>query len=237
MRCLSKPTDYVTDRAGVLKFQEMIALDGRLAQFERETSDQVLVYIDRDLPPDMTIEDFSKAAMRQWQIGQTGKDNGVVLFVFTNARQMRLQVGAGLQSSLTDAKAHEILGSVMKPRLQNGDFAGAVNDGAAAVLNTIRGEPFRGTGKTVAQRSATVRRSRVSTPVIMVLAAIGAIGLWIVERFFGIGFGRRRRYDYYDDQMTDTSSSSSSADSSSSSSSSFEGGGASGDSSGTSDSW
>src|SRR5712691_13065050 len=48
----------------------------------------------------------------------------------------------------------------------------------------------------------------------------GAIGLWIVERFFGIGFGRRRRYDYYDDQTTDTSSSSSSADSSSSSSSS-----------------
>ena len=119
---------------------------------------------------------------------------------------MRLQVGAGLQHSLDDAKQHEILGTVMKPRLQNGDFAGAVNDGSVAILRAIRGEPFSGSGMTVAQRSAAPARVCISGPVYWVLAIIIAVILWIVERVLGIAW-RRRYNNYYDDNQTFSSSS------------------------------
>src|SRR5438876_10225388 len=69
-----KPDHYVTDRAGVLVNAE--ALNEKLANFERQTSDQILVYVDDHLPADTTIEEMGSEAMRQWRVGQKGKDNG-----------------------------------------------------------------------------------------------------------------------------------------------------------------
>ena len=63
-----KPDHYVTDRAGVLK--NATALNEKLANFERQTSDQILVYTDQHLPPDTTIEEMGSEAMRQWGVGQ-----------------------------------------------------------------------------------------------------------------------------------------------------------------------
>src|SRR5206468_529126 len=99
----AKPSRYVTDHAGVLGEARANALNEKLAQFERHTSNQVLVYIERDLPPDTTIEEMGAEAIRKWGVGQKGKDNGAILFVFTQAKKMRVEVGYGLESTLTDA--------------------------------------------------------------------------------------------------------------------------------------
>src|SRR5437588_7015527 len=95
-----KPAQYVTDRAGVIRNAD--ALNEKLANFERQTSDQILVYTDQHLPPDTTIEEMGAEAMRSWGVGQKGKDNGAILFVFTGDRKMRIEVGYGLEGSLTD---------------------------------------------------------------------------------------------------------------------------------------
>jgi uncharacterized membrane protein YgcG len=111
------------------------------------------------------------------------------------------------------------------PRLQNGDFARAVNDG---------------TGQTVAQK-ASGARTPISKPVIWILTIVAAVVLWVVERALGIGPWRRRPYGYYDDRYNDDryndDATTSTPSDSSSSSSEFEGGGADLGSSGTSDSW
>src|SRR5713101_10022042 len=62
-----KPIRHVTDRAGLLK--DVNALDAKLAQFERQTSDQILVYVDRRLPPNTTMEEMGSQAMRKWGVG------------------------------------------------------------------------------------------------------------------------------------------------------------------------
>src|ERR1700730_7703696 len=111
-----KPDRYVTDRVGVLK--DANALNEKLAQFERDTSDQVLVYIDQRLPPDTTIEEMGSEAMKQWGVGQRGKDNGAILFVFIADRKMRIEVGYGLEGSLTDAKSKQIIETVLKPEFK-----------------------------------------------------------------------------------------------------------------------
>src|ERR1700694_779276 len=113
-----KPANYVTDNAHVLDAARAAALNEKLAQFERDTSNQILVYVDSKLPPGSTIEQMGSEAMHQWGVGQKGKDNGAVLFLFADDRKMRIEVGYGLEAALTDAKSREITSTIIKPRVK-----------------------------------------------------------------------------------------------------------------------
>src|SRR5262249_6681441 len=149
-----KPDRYVTDHAGVVRNPD--ALNEKLSKFERQTSDQILVYVDQHLPPETTIEEMGSEAIRKWGVGQKGKDNGAILFVFTGDRKMRIEVGYGLEGSLTDAKSKEITSTVIKPDFQRGDFDAGINHGVDAILATIKGEPYKGSGRTAAQQGITL---------------------------------------------------------------------------------
>jgi len=175
-----KPDHYVTDRAGVLKNAH--ALNERLADFERTTSDQILVYVDQHLPQDTTIEEMGSEAMRQWGVGQKGKDNGAILFVFIGDRKMRIEVGYGLEASLTDSKSKWITSAVIKPAFQRGDYDRGINDGVDAMLATVRGEPYKGIGKTVAQSS---RQAAAAGP----LSCFLLVALWLLLVTAGTGAG------------------------------------------------
>ena len=165
-----KPSRYVTDNAGVLGAARADALNAELAQFERDTSDQVIVYIDRDLPPDTTIEEMGAEAIRAWGVGQKGKDNGAILFVFTGPKQTRIEVGYGLEPTLTDAKSKRIVSTVIAPRARQGDLAGGIEGGAEAMLSVIRGGELTGTGKTHVEASVRAIWSRFA--VVIVAAAL-----------------------------------------------------------------
>ena len=91
-----KPQRYVTDRAGIFGSGRAEALNARLEQFERDTSDQLLVWADRKIPEGFTLEDFTVRAAQKWGPGQKKIDNAVVLFVFTEDRKLRIEVGYGL---------------------------------------------------------------------------------------------------------------------------------------------
>jgi uncharacterized protein len=246
-----KPPTYVTDKTGVLDTARVHALNEKLAQFERDTSNQVLVYVDRDLPADSTIEQFANNAMHQWGVGQKGKDNGAVLFLFTGDRKMRIEVGYGLESVLTDAKARDITSTIIKPRLKAADYDGAVEQGADAMLAVIRGEGLKGTGRTAHE----AKGNNAKALPLWFFALFGVIGVFIIviltmrRRTPGI-----RTYDptpkpirdssswawMSSSSSSDSSSSSSSdsfSDSSSSSDSGFDGGGGDSGGGGASDSW
>ena len=83
------------------------------------------------------------ATANRWGVGQKGKNNGVVFFVFMNDKKMRLEVGLGLEKVLTNAKAQAILDDVVTPRFRKGDFAGGIEDGVDAVIATLRTPPAR----------------------------------------------------------------------------------------------
>jgi uncharacterized protein len=150
-RVPARPTRYATDLAGVTDAARLSALNEQLAAFERQTSNQVLVYVDRKLPAAMTIEEFASEAFKAWGVGQKDKDNGVVLFVFVDDRKMRIEVGYGLEGAITDARAGLIVDSVLAPRFRQRDFTGGIEAAAQEVMSAARGEPFRGTGRTVAE--------------------------------------------------------------------------------------
>jgi uncharacterized protein len=240
----AKPARYVTDNAGVLDAARAKALNEKLAQFERETSDQVLVYVDRDLPAETTIEDLGSQAIHQWGVGQKGKDNGAILFLFTDARKMRIEVGYGLEEKLTDAKAKRITSTVIKPLLQQKDPTGAVEAGAVAMMDTIRGLPFQGAGHTVAETHTTELSDGCGIALILgiLFGVIGIVVFAIVAKakgwLKGSGGSKSWGRSYSSDTgWTSSSSSDSSSSDSSDSSSDFSGGGGDGGGGGASDSW
>jgi hypothetical protein len=104
-----KPDHYVTDGAGVLDATRAAALNEKLAAFERQSSDQILVYVGRSIPNDTTLEEYVNLAFREWGIGQKGKNNGAALFLFIDDRKMRIEVGYGLEGALTDARSSRII--------------------------------------------------------------------------------------------------------------------------------
>src|SRR5262245_30127583 len=146
-----KPSRYVTDQAGVIPAARLSALNEKLAAFERETSNQVLVYVDRRLPADTTIEEVANEAVRTWGVGQKGRSNGALFFVFVDDHAMRLEVGYGLEGAIPDARAKQITSDVVKPFFKKGDYAGGVEAGVDAILRAARGEGYAGRGRTVAE--------------------------------------------------------------------------------------
>jgi uncharacterized protein len=141
-----RPTQYATDRAQVFPSARLAALNEKLATFERVTSNQVLVYVDRSLPPGTSLDEMGATAIREWGVGQKGNSNGVILFVFTGDRALRLEVGYGLEGVLPDARARQITSDVVKPFFKKGDYAGGIEAGVEAVLAAVRGEGARERG-------------------------------------------------------------------------------------------
>ncbi|HEV8269311.1 MAG TPA: TPM domain-containing protein [Thermoanaerobaculia bacterium] len=245
---LPKPASYVTDLAGVFDPARASALNERLAAFERDTSNQIVVYVDRKVPETTTLEELANKSFHAWGVGQKGKSNGAVLFVFVDDKKMRIEVGYGLEGAIPDAIAHRITNEVIKPSFKAGDYATGVEAGADALIAAAKGEPFKGTGKTAAESGRNVH------------VLPGWIGLIVLVLFLGIpaalivlAIKMRQRTTtvrpsgwssagsgWSSSSSSDggwSSSSSSSSDSSSSSSSDFSGGGGDSGGGGSSDSW
>src|SRR5215212_4654029 len=130
------PERYVTDRANVLDDTRELALNERLAEYQRTTSNQIIVYVDRRVPQGTTLEEMGAEAIRTWKVGQTKKDNGAILFLFIDDRQSRIEAGYGLEGVLTKARSKRILVEMRQP-LRAGDYTGAAELGAEQIINTI----------------------------------------------------------------------------------------------------
>jgi uncharacterized protein len=134
------PARWVDDRAGVLSPGAAAAVDQKLERFEREQGSQVLVAILPRLPEDEALEDWTQRVAESWRVGRARQDDGVVLFVFVEDRQLRLEVGYGLEGTLTDLESKRILDGVLVPRLRQGDWDGGIAAATDAILEAIRGE-------------------------------------------------------------------------------------------------
>src|SRR5438094_9788118 len=110
-----KPDRYFNDYAGVVSKEAAQRFNEQLAQFERETSDQVVVAIWQTMPSQSSIEDFTQRTFQGWTVGQKGRNNGVVLFVFVRDRRMRIQPGYGLEGALPDITCDQIIRDGIAP--------------------------------------------------------------------------------------------------------------------------
>src|SRR5437762_13237258 len=143
-----KPDRYFNDYAGVVSKEAAYRFNEQLAQFERETSDQVVVAVFPKMQSDSDIADYTQRVAQAWGVGQKERRNGVVLFVFVQDRKMFIQVGYGLEGALPDITAFDITEYRIKPHFKSGDYEGGLAAGIDSIFQAIRGE-YKGPGKTV----------------------------------------------------------------------------------------
>lgn len=137
----AKPGQYCTDLAGVLTEPQRVAVNEQLAQLDRDTGAELLVYIDRSLNG-KPVEDFGREAFRSWGVGKKDKNNGMVFFLFTADRKMRVEVGYGLEGAVPDSVAKQILAQGVAPKLKKGaeDWNGGVVEAVNQLSAKIRKE-------------------------------------------------------------------------------------------------
>lgn len=147
-----KPDRYFNDYAQVVPSATAQQLNDQLAQFERDTSSQVVVAVFPKMQSDSSVEDYAQRIAQSWGVGQKDRRNGVVLLVFVNDRKISIQVGYGLEGALPDAIAYDIRTNQITPRFRQGDYAGGLTAGVNSIEQAIRGE-YKGSGQTVAERN------------------------------------------------------------------------------------
>jgi len=131
-------TGRVVDEAGILSPQTKKILTEKLKNFEQNTSNQIVVVTLKSLHG-LSIEEYGYKLGRKWGIGQKGKNNGVLLIVAPKERKVRIEVGYGLEGTLTDANAFLIINDIILPYFKKGDFDTGVIKGVDAIIDTLKG--------------------------------------------------------------------------------------------------
>ena len=131
-------TGRVVDDAGILDASTQSQLTEMLAAHERATGEQVVVVTLASLQG-FSIEDFGYQLGRYWGIGQKGANNGVLLIVAPNERKVRIEVGYGLEGTLTDATSRTIIENDILPSFKRGDSNAGVLAGTSSILKVLSG--------------------------------------------------------------------------------------------------
>jgi uncharacterized protein len=129
----------VIDQTGTLSGDDIARLAVKLKDLENRKGSQIAILIVPTTAPE-TIEQYSIRVAEAWKIGRKKIDDGALLVVAKDDHHLRIEVGYGLEGSLTDATAHRIIDEVITPKFRAGDFAGGISDGIDRMIKVIEGE-------------------------------------------------------------------------------------------------
>jgi len=190
----SKVRAYVTDEAAVLSSSEISSLETKLADFEKETSNQVVVYIVSSLNGE-SLEETSFEIAEKNGIGQKGKNNGVLLFIAINDRKLRIEVGYGLEGALPDALSNQIIRKEITPSFKQGNYYAGINAGVDAIIKATKGEYVQEKKTSEDNKSIGIGFCGLPILVIVIFFFFGIFFIIsIIRRLFGwTGIGGSNR--------------------------------------------
>ncbi len=128
----------VTDLAGLLTPEQITALDTKLKDLEQTDSTQIAILIIPSLEGE-PLEDYSIRVATAWRLGQKGRDNGALLIVAMKERKVRIEVGYGLEPTLTDALSRRIIQDELVPHFREHDYFGGIDAAVTAMIKVVRG--------------------------------------------------------------------------------------------------
>lgn len=132
-------TGRVVDLTGTLTSGEIASLTRKLEDFEDRKGSQIAVLMVPTTQPE-TIEQFSIRVADAWKVGRKNIDDGAILVIAKNDRHVRIEVGYGLEGTLTDATTRRIIDEDITPKFTNGDFYGGISAGLDHMMRVIDGE-------------------------------------------------------------------------------------------------
>ena len=170
-------TGRVVDEAGLLSPSDRATLTATLADLEAKTTNQLVVVTLKSLQG-TAIEDYGYQLGRNWRIGQKDKDSGVLLIVVPTERKVRIEVGYGLEGTLTDAATKLIIENAILPAFRTGDFTGGIKNGVDQIVQLLRGDA--GNAPPTTARTAISASADGNMPVwLVIVLGVGGVGLLI----------------------------------------------------------
>jgi uncharacterized protein len=178
-------TGRVVDSANLLNANMRADIERKLADLESKTGTQLVVVTLNSLQG-YEIEDFGYRLGRAWGIGQKGKNNGAILIVAPKEHGVRIEVGYGLEGTLTDAISRLIIENGILPRFRANDFAGGIQRGVDDLIQVLSGDAQD------FQRRAVARDRGAASPQDLqgLLWIVFIVGLWL---FLAFRSSRNRR--------------------------------------------
>jgi uncharacterized protein len=128
----------VNDTAGLLHASTVSELEALLRAHEDSTSNQIVVLTVPSLDGE-AIEEFSMRVVETWKLGRSDRDNGILLLVARDERNVRIEVGNGLEGDLPDITCGKIIRHEIVPRFRDGDFDGGIRAGVRSIIAAIGG--------------------------------------------------------------------------------------------------
>ena len=129
-------TGRVVDQANIIQPDTRVALEQKLADLEDKSGIQLVVATVMSLEG-QEIEPYANELFRKWALGEKKKNNGVLLVVAPNERRVRIEVGYGLEGTLTDALSKVIISNAMTPRFKAGNFSEGISRGVDDIITVL----------------------------------------------------------------------------------------------------
>ena len=129
-------TGRVVDQANIIEPDTGVALEQKLADLEDKSGIQLVVATVMSLEG-QEIEPYANELFRKWALGEKKKNNGVLLLVAPNERRVRIEVGYGLEGTLTDALSKVIISNAMTPRFKAGNFSEGISRGVDDIITVL----------------------------------------------------------------------------------------------------
>lgn len=148
-------TGPVVDSANLLSADAQDAISRKLRAYDQSSGNQLVVVTVPNLDG-YPIEQWGYQLGRQWGIGEKGKNTGVLLIVDRDERKLRIEVGYGLEGTLTDAESDDIIRNVILPPFKQGDYAQGIDAGVDAILAVLGGAQQEAQHQTRRDHSSTL---------------------------------------------------------------------------------
>jgi len=132
-------TGRVVDQANIMTAQSRTELETKLKELEDKSSIQLVVATVKSLQGG-DVETYANGLFRSWKLGEAKKNNGVLLLIAPAEHKVRIEVGYGLEGTLTDALSSVIISSAIIPRFKTGDFSGGIERGVDGIVSVLSGD-------------------------------------------------------------------------------------------------
>jgi uncharacterized protein len=167
-------TGRVVDRANIIPTETRRAIEQKLVDLEAKSGIQLVVATVISLEG-QEIEPYANALFRSWKLGDKTKNNGVLLLVAPNERRVRIEVGYGLEGTLTDALAKVVVANAITPRFKTGDFGGGISRGVDDIITVLTTDASEWQQRPALRLDNQQTSDPASWPLIIILIGIGIL--------------------------------------------------------------
>lgn len=165
-----KPNTLVNDYSGVLSVEQKQALENKLVAFDDSSSTQIAIAILKSVG-DYDINEYAVNLGRKWGVGQSGKNNGIMIVVAVGDRKISIQTGYGVEGALPDVYAKRIIDNDIKPEFRAGNYYAGLDAATTSIIKYTRGE-YKNDNPRVANRKSGGGGSIIIVIIIVIVILI-----------------------------------------------------------------